>query len=552
MSSSFESIEQVQKPFSKRVAQELCADTKQANNVLTYNLASEMNPPASTPALVQLEKNSFSDVDRKAHIYVDPGTTIVKQEFQCAARSEGEHANPVPAKTIEGEIGSRNALPEALATATAARTARRETDAAQSRKVDVAVARPAVPAASTSLASQFTPMLFSISKAAIQAYKGQAAVRDYIGGKIIDAFDFVPPLSFSEAAIKLGSMIPGNEKEGTRYEQAKPGYKLEFPRDEASHDKYKSEWWYYVGHLKDDQGHKYGYELTFFRHKLFGNDYYSAHLALSDIDGQRFQWKERSSTLHPFTAGASTKIFYVWNGDWRGFENPDGSHHLSAGTKEFSIELDLSTLGKPVVHGADGVSKKADGNGKATYYYSRTRMPTEGTITDHGKRLHVRGNSWMDHEIGSNIMGEKAAGWDWYSVQLDDNSDLMLCIIRNDDGTIEKNSFGTIIGTDGSVRHLKGEDFIIKSTGAWRSPATNTQYPMGWTVSIPSADIQLDIQPALKNQELDAERSTGMTYWEGKCTVSGSIGGKPVKGDSYVELAGYKQKLSKFSDPLKP
>src|SRR5216117_1317622 len=46
---------------------------------------------------------------------------------------------------------------------------------------------------------------------------------------------------------------------------ALPGYEFSFPRDHSSHDEYKTEWWYYTGHLRTDDGRRYGFELTFFR-----------------------------------------------------------------------------------------------------------------------------------------------------------------------------------------------------------------------------------------------------------------------------------------------
>ena len=43
----------------------------------------------------------------------------------------------------------------------------------------------------------------------------------------------------------------------------------------------------------------------------------------------------------------------------------------------------------------------------------------------------------------------------------------------------------------------------------------------------------------LEAQELNARGSTGVTYWEGACDVSGSFGETPVRGQAYVEMTGY-------------
>src|SRR6266700_7792431 len=87
------------------------------------------------------------------------------------------------------------------------------------------------------------------------------------------------------------------------YKQALPGYRYEFPRDHFNHPDYQTEWWYYTGNLKSTDGHRYGFELTFFRQAVRRDaamatvwdlrDLYLAHLALSDLDGGKFYHTER-------------------------------------------------------------------------------------------------------------------------------------------------------------------------------------------------------------------------------------------------------------------
>src|SRR5205807_10440677 len=52
---------------------------------------------------------------------------------------------------------------------------------------------------------------------------------------------------------------------GFTYQLALPGRKLTFPADHYSHPDFKTEWWYYTGHLETESGKKYGYKVTFFR-----------------------------------------------------------------------------------------------------------------------------------------------------------------------------------------------------------------------------------------------------------------------------------------------
>src|SRR5664280_2325661 len=100
-----------------------------------------------------------------------------------------------------------------------------------------------------------------------------------------------------------------------QYRQALPGYRYQFPRDHFEHPDFRSEWWYYTGNVHARDGHRYGFELVFFRQgERMGDpanpsvwridDLYLAHLALTDIDGRRFRYYQRLNRAGPGVAGA--------------------------------------------------------------------------------------------------------------------------------------------------------------------------------------------------------------------------------------------------------
>src|SRR5206468_229510 len=110
------------------------------------------------------------------------------------------------------------------------------------------------------------------------------------------------------------------------YEHALPGYHYEFPRDYFNHEGYQTEWWYYTGNLKAADGHRFGFELTFFHQGVsrkqstspwFVRDVWMAHFALSDITGQRFYHLERLNRTGPGIAGVDPQTGIVWNGNWQ-------------------------------------------------------------------------------------------------------------------------------------------------------------------------------------------------------------------------------------------
>jgi len=333
------------------------------------------------------------------------------------------------------------------------------------------------------------------------------------------------------------------------YQLALPGRKLSFPADHRSHPDFKTEWWYYTGHLETDGGRRYGYQVTFFRfgvrdrqketkdEPLF-TDLYMAHFALSDVAGEKFLFRERINRGYGEKAGAATDRYQVWNEDWR-VEGDRSNHQIQVNDRGAQLRLSLKSLKPPVLHGQNGLSQKGEGEGRASYYYSLTRMQTEGELTIGGKKDKVRGLSWMDHEFGSNQLREDQVGWDWFSIQLDNGTELMLYLMRRKDGSVDPYSSGTLVQTNGMTKHLALKDFRVAVLERWKSPKSGADYPMKWKISIPADEAELEITPAFPSQELITSRSTRVTYWEGAARISGSIGKKPVGGSGYVEMTGY-------------
>ncbi|MGH7770672.1 MAG: lipocalin-like domain-containing protein [Candidatus Binatia bacterium] len=338
------------------------------------------------------------------------------------------------------------------------------------------------------------------------------------------------------------------------YQIALPGRKISFPQDHFSHPDFKTEWWYYTGHLETEKGRNYGYQVTFFRFGLRdrqqeekGNsplftDLYLAHFALSDKQEKKFFFRERANRGYGDRAGASVHRYLVWNEDWKVEARGEG-HFIEIKDRDTALRLSLTPLKPPVLHGDKGLSQKGEGRGRASYYYSLTRLRTEGELELGGKREKVHGLSWMDHEFGSNQLSDDQMGWDWFSIQLENKTELMLYLIRRQDGAPDPHSSGTLVYPDGTRRHLTLGDFRIEVLERWKSPKSGGNYPMKWKVTIPIEEIALEIVPFFPNQELDTRKSTQVTYWEGAAQVSGTYKKKPVQGLGYVEMTGYVGRL---------
>ena len=333
------------------------------------------------------------------------------------------------------------------------------------------------------------------------------------------------------------------------WKQALPGYHFDFSRDHASHPEYKIEWWYYTGNLTAKDGHRFGYQLTFFRvgvdkqpqnpSRWAVRDLYMAHLAVTDIDDQQFKYAEKLNRAGIGWAGAELNVYRVWNEDWEAKHDDAKRTLLKAFDDGFGIEFALEPGKTPTIHGADGVSQKGAQLGNASHYYSQTRMPTRGVIVMNGQRFDVTGDSWMDHEFGTSFLEKEQKGWDWFALQLDDGTDLMLYQFRRKDGALDSHTSGTLIDGAGKATKLAANDFTLEPLQTWRSPQTKAPYPIQWRVKIPSRKLELDVTATMENQELITNSSTGVSYWEGAIVLAGTHNGRATKGRGYLEMTGY-------------
>ena len=336
----------------------------------------------------------------------------------------------------------------------------------------------------------------------------------------------------------------------TEFRTALPGYQYRFPYDHGTHNDFQTEWWYYTGHLRAEDGKTFGFQLTFFRraaaHEAAARNpsrwtlryLYFAHFAVTDEGGRRFHFTEKLSRAGIGKAGAEAGRLAVWIDDWRVQADGD-AHVLQAQAEGIALRLRLTPEKSPVIHGAGGISRKGEGMGESSHYYSFTRMRTEGTLTLRGTSFPVTGLSWMDHEFGSNQLGSEQVGWDWFSLQLADSTELMVYQIRRQDGSVEPVSGGTWIRADGAAVPLSRDAIVIDVLDRWQSQQSGSRYPGRWRISVPSVRLTVEVIPTVSDQELITRRSTQVTYWEGSVTIAGEREGRPVSGLGYAELTGY-------------
>ena len=349
-------------------------------------------------------------------------------------------------------------------------------------------------------------------------------------------------------ALSVAEALSGGAGDG--FSRATAPRPLEWPRDHGPHREFRTEWWYYTGNLRAEDGRDVGFQLTFFRTGLSprapartsawaASPGYLAHFAVSDARAGRFHAWSRSGREALGLAGATAEPYRVWVDAW--IAEAAGPRalpvRLRAAEGGVAIDLTLDAAKPPVLQGEAGLSRKGPEAGNASYYYSLTRMPARGTVDLGGERLAVEGLAWMDHEWSTSALSPDLAGWDWFALQLDDGRELMLYRLRRRDGGASPWSAGSVVDPDGRARALAADDVSVEVRGRWTSPRTGAAYPAGWRIAWPAGDLVLDVAPRLSDQELDV----GLRYWEGAVTARGVARGRALAGSGYVELVGYER-----------
>lgn len=359
------------------------------------------------------------------------------------------------------------------------------------------------------------------------------------------------PWTIPSAEIQAPAVATINAEIPPGFTAADGSRPLIFPEDFGAHEDFRTEWWYYTGNLQQTpDGRHFGFELTIFRVGLlpptvelptdsqwYDRSLYFAHFAISDIASQKFYAFERFSRPGPGLAGAQAEPYRIWIEDWNISEQAPDVYQLHAAQTDIALDLTLVDEMGVVLHGVNGYSRKGNDVTNASYYYSQPRLRADGFVQVNGIQYPVTGLVWKDHEFSTSVLDENQVGWDWFSLQFEDGSALMLFQLRERSGEISNSSSGTFIRANGISQTLQNNDFAITVLDEWRSPHTGGIYPSRWQIRLNKPDCVLEAHPWMKDQEINFST---VTYWEGAVRFEGICeNGDSVRGNGYVELTGY-------------
>lgn len=320
-----------------------------------------------------------------------------------------------------------------------------------------------------------------------------------------------------------------------------------FPLDHFAHEDFRNEWWYFTGNLLDDAGHRFGYQLTFFRISVSPvepgrgsawatSQLWMAHFAVSDGTNQRFYAFEKLERGVMGLAGFAEEGFAINVDDWKitGTGGGDFPWQLYAQKDGIVLSLMVQPEKDIVLQGDNGLSSKSLDGKNASYYYSITRLATGGYIEIGGKKYYVSGLSWLDREWSTSALAEDQAGWDWFSLQMGDGTDIVYFQLRYKDGSTYPYNEGLIVAADGGVTRLGTGDIPLEVIKTWQSPLGGV-YPVEWWAQVPALGKTIIIKAVYPGQELDLSTR----YWEGMVDIYDAQDTSHPIGRGYMELTGY-------------
>lgn len=362
---------------------------------------------------------------------------------------------------------------------------------------------------------------------------------------LVSFWGCIQPSTNEKAQLKVTSLLSSLDTAG--FKRATSVQKFVWPKDHGKHPGYRTEWWYYTGNLKSKDGKLFGFQFTIFRNEITAvimnrqsnwaaKEIYMGNFAITDVNANMFYANEIFERGAGGLAGAEMQPTRVWVRDWRMTMGDNTTYPISLRAKanEIKIDLKLDSLKPTVLQGNYGLSQKSSKKGNASYYYSIPRLATKGEIEIANKKYEVVGEAWLDREWSTSALDTNQAGWDWFSLQMDNNTEIMYYQLRNKKGGSDAASQGAWMDAKGIKTEILQNDITLNILNTWKS-TDGILYPSGWKMSLPKWDAELEIIPMVKDQELKLT----VRYWEGLVKITGTLKGKPVTGKGYVELTGY-------------
>ena len=315
---------------------------------------------------------------------------------------------------------------------------------------------------------------------------------------------------------------------------------FEFPKDHGPHPSFPIEWWHVVSDLSTSDGRRYGLQLTVFRRfndsyndannsEWNSNQLFMAHIAITDVSTEKhtaYESLQRGGELGLAGAHENGEIIWVNNSILKRIPSSNEKWTLKVNHRDIKVDLTLSTMSKPVLHGNNGVSEKGP-IGVSSYYYSIPLLKAFGKISVNDSAFfEVSGNSWIDREWSNGASNSDLSSWVWIALWLNENTQLMAYrTFSVSDKEVNTFDYLSII-QDGKIDVLPNSRFEITKNRQCRV-ASQANFNCGY-------DIQIGEHKSYKIiPTVDDQTHNGLFhYWEGLVDVYDNNG---IVGSGYLE-----------------
>ena len=294
---------------------------------------------------------------------------------------------------------------------------------------------------------------------------------------------------------------------------------LTFPDDEGRHEDANTEWWYFNGHVKAEDGKRYAFMTSYTMNNI-------KYMVIVDITGQKHYAVLDNKHEVKYS---KDKIDLKYGDSWWKQLQKLFTYEMHNQYGEIRLDLHLASLKPPLILGEGRQGKVPMGIGGYSYWYALTHLNIQGELKLGNEKKFIKGKGWMDRQWGSwNWFG--FGKWKWFSIQLDNNIEFEVFKIYELITNRALTSEFHIVHEDGTSEVF--DNFKVVDLGHWRSPLTGETYSMGWKIKVsdPKFDIELVVKPYFREQEIVKG------FWEGSCKVTGIMDGAEVSGLSFVEL----------------
>lgn len=306
------------------------------------------------------------------------------------------------------------------------------------------------------------------------------------------------------------------------------------PQDHASHPESMLEWWYLTANLEDEAGNPWSLQFTLFRLKdtttpanhWQNNQRYLAHVSIHNASQHWFEERFGAGGIGNVAVLSAPFSLYIDDWQWQSDLTSPFPGTLSVSAQGIKAGISMQPYGDYVLQGNNGISQKSADGTLVSNYYSQPFLHINTAFNIDGKDVSAHGQGWYDHEWTSQLASERALGWDWFSLHLDDGSKLMAYQMHVKDAP--SYTTGTLVAPDGTVTSLSASQLSLQPD-SYRKVA-GRELPLSWTLTLTDSNETLTID-VLKN---DQWNPGSIPYYEGAIKVSGD-----KTGVGYMELTGY-------------